>query len=551
VNKHSPPVPADRLVSEETQARTEIQEYLDVSHEQHKLFPRAVLVGIAAGGVAVIFRAFLAGGDLLRNRLIAWSHGVPMLGWIFPMLFSATGAILAVTLVSRCAPEAAGSGIPHLKAVLHRLRNLTWGRVLVVKLASGVIAIGSGLALGREGPSVHMGGAVGDGIARGLKLSPQDRLTLTAAGAGAGLAAAFNAPLSGLVFVLEEVQRDFRPAVFGAAFLAAATADVVSRFVSGQLPVFTVPNYPMPPLTALPAFAVLGLIAGMLGVMFNRGLLATMNLFDRVERGKFAIGAIVGAMTGLVAWFSPIAVGGGHSLAENALTGTVGLGAVPLVFLLRFGLTVSSYGTGTAGGIFAPLLGLGALLGLGIGRIAHEFMPYIVVEPGVFSVVGMAAYFTAIVRAPLTGVLLITEMTGSYEQMLPLLVSSFCAYAVAEYLRDVPIYEALLERDLARGGVTHGHPEAIVVEFEVGADAPFTGQTVRELGLPAGCVLIRCVLDGREWVPTAKTRMEPHMRITALIAPEASGGHEQLRRGCASRGMESGTGPSVDANGGE
>ena len=126
-------------------------------------------------------------------------------------------------------------------------------------MSSGVLAIGSGLALGREGPTVQMGGAIADGIARCMKTTPRDRLTLTAAGAGAGLAAAFNAPLSGLVFVLEEVQRDFRPAVFGAAFVAAAAADVVARSVSGQLPVFAVPNYPMPPLTALPAFALLAL----------------------------------------------------------------------------------------------------------------------------------------------------------------------------------------------------------------------------------------------------------------------------------------------------
>jgi CIC family chloride channel protein len=295
----------------------------------------------------------------------------------------------------------------------------------------------------------------------------------------------------------------------------------------------------MPPLAGLPAFAVLGIVAGALGVWFNRALLATLSLFGRVKQNKAALGAVVGAVCGLVAWFLPFAVGGGHVLAENVLTGSMTLAVIPLIFLLRFGLTVSSYGTGSAGGIFAPLLGLGALLGLGIGRVAHDLMPQLVTEPGVFSVVGMAAYFTAIVRAPLTAVLLITEMTGSYEQMLPLLVSSFCAYAVAEYLGDVPIYEALLERDLARDGALHSHPEPIFVEFEVGINAPFTGKAVRELGLPAGCVFVRCALNGREWVPTAETRLQPHMRISALISPQASGAHEQLRRGCAARGMNS------------
>jgi CIC family chloride channel protein len=408
-------------------------------------------------------------------------------------------------------------------------------------MASGVLAIGSGLALGREGPTVQMGGAVGDGIARRLKVGPQDRLTLTAAGAGAGLAAAFNAPLSGLVFVLEEVRRDFRPAVFAATFIAAAVADVVARLASGQLPVFTVPNYAMPSLAALPAFALLGMLAGVLGVVFNRSLLGFLNLLARfVGRWAFALCAAVGAVTGLIAWFYPVAVGTGHELAEVVLTDKISLAAIPALFVLRFGLTVASYGTGAAGGIFSPLLVLGALLGLGLGHIVRGYAPVIAAEPGVFAVVGMAAYFTAIVRAPLTGILLITEMTGSYEQMLPLLAGSFCAYAVAEYLKDFPIYEALLQRDLSRGGVGNIHAEPIIAEFEIAPDAPFAGKLVHELGLPAGCVLVRYHADGHESVPTAATRLQGYMRITALISPEAEDALEILRRGCATRRIGTG-----------
>ena len=530
--------PPAASVNTTAEARSEIQEYLEVSHEKHKLFPRAALVGFFAGGMAVIFRALLAGADTLRNQLIQWAHATPIFGWLFPVLFSATGALIAGALVFRYAPEAGGSGIPHLKAVLHRLRGLDWGRVLIVKMSSGVLAIGSGLALGREGPTVQMGGAVGDGIARRLKAAPQDRLTLTAAGAGAGLAAAFNAPLSGLVFVLEEVRRDFRPAVFGAAFVAAATADVVARSVSGQLPVFTVPNYAMPTLAALPAFALLGVVAGLLGVAFNRSLLGALDVMTRFTgRSRFVVCAVVGGIVGLIAWFLPIVVGSGHTLAETVLTDNIQVAAIPILFILRFVLTVASYGTGAAGGIFSPLLVLGALLGLGLGHVAKSMFPTLAAEPGVFAVVGMAAYFTAIVRAPLTGILLITEMTGSYEQMLPLLAGSFCAYAVAEYLRDLPIYEALLQRDLSRGGIPNLHAEPIIAEFEIDPDAPFAGKLVQELGLPAGCVLVRCQIDGREWVPTAGTRLQSHMRISALIAPEAENGLEMLQSGCACRAV--------------
>jgi CIC family chloride channel protein len=513
-------------------ARTEIQEYLEVSEQQHKLFPRAALVGLCAGSVAVIFRALLAGADALRNGLSQWAHAAPYAGWLCPVLFSAFGAALAALLVFRYAPEAGGSGIPHLKAVLHRLRLLNWARVLLVKMSSGVAAIGSGLALGREGPTVQMGGAVGDGLARRMRATPQDRLTLTAAGAGAGLAAAFNAPLSGLVFVLEEMRRDFRPAVFAAAFIAAAVADVVARSVSGQLPVLAVPHYAMPPLIALPAFAVLGLTAGLLGVAFNRSLLGVLDVMGRLARQRILLSAAVGAAAGLVVWFYPIGAGTGHQLAETVLMGDLSVAAIPALFLLRWVLTVTSYGTGAAGGIFSPLLVLGALLGLGFGQIVHGFFPLLNQQPGVFAVVGMAAYFTAIVRAPLTGILLITEMTGSYEQMLPLLVSSFCAYAIAELLKDYPIYEALLQRDLTRGGIT-AHREPIVAELEVAPGAPFAGKRVRDLGLPRGCILVRCYAGGREWVPMADTRVEAHMRLAAVIAPEAENGLAVFQRGCA------------------
>jgi CIC family chloride channel protein len=175
---------------------------------------------------------------------------------------------------------------------------------------------------------------------------------------------------------------------------------------------------------------------------------------------------------------------------------------------------------------------LGALIGLAIGQIANRVAPGIVPIPAVFAVVGMAAYFTAIVRAPITGIMLIVEMTGNYAQMLPLLISCFCAYAVTEFLNDLPIYEALLERDLTRGGKISPLKEPAVVEFIIQDGAAFVGLEVRSLGLPSGCILVRCSDGKREWVPKASTHLEAHMRITAVIAPDATNGLEILRHGC-------------------
>jgi CIC family chloride channel protein len=528
----SSPVPDDENIP----AQSEIQEYLDIRQQRRWIFPRAALVGAFAGAVALMFRAILTGADALRNGLIAWAQSMPLWGWIFPILFSGLGAVASVALARRYAPETSGSGIPHLEAVLHRFSKLEWKRVLPIKFIGGILSIGGGMALGREGPTVQMGGAVGDAVSRLLKVSPRERLTLISAGAGAGLAAAFNAPLSGLIFVLEEVRRDFQPIVFGAVFIAAAISDIVTRIGEGQFPVFTVPSYPMLPLSSLPIFALLGIIAGLLGVLFNRTLLLAIKLYARLpDRFVLPAAAVTGGAIGLVGWFSPLALGSGHSLAETALTNNLILASIPVFFVIRFLMTTTSYGTGAPGGIFAPLLVLGALIGLATGQISHSLAPDIVPNPAVFAVVGMAAYFAAIVRAPLTGIMLIVEMTGNYAQMLPLLVACFCAYAVAEFLKDLPIYEALLERDLKRVRGKFRFEKPVVVDFTVQANAPFVGREVRSLGLPSGCILVRCSDGKREWVPKANTRLDLHMRITAVVAPEAAHALEIMRQGCEAR----------------
>ena len=403
-----------------------------------------------------------------------------------------------------------------------------------MKFIGGLLSIGGGLALGREGPTVQIGGTVGDAVADWLKVSPRERLTLISAGAGAGLAVIFNAPLSGLMFVLEELRGDFQPIVFGAVFVAAMIANIISRAGGNRLLYFLVPAYPMPPLTSLPFFAILGVAAGLLGVLYNKVLLLATSLYSRIpHRYSVLATTLTGAVVGLIGWFSPVLIGSGGPLADLVLNGQVALLIIPLFFIIRFFMTTSNYGTGVPGGIFAPLLVLGALLGLGIGLITHAFVPGIVPIPAVFAVVGMAAYFTAIVRAPLTGITLIVEMTGNYSQMLPLLVACFCAYAVAELLRDLPVYEALLERDLKRAGVSSFFEKPIIMDFTVQAGAPFAGREIRSLNLPPGCILVRCSDGKHEWIPTATTMLEPHMRLTAMISPDASESVEILHHGCA------------------
>jgi CIC family chloride channel protein len=363
--------------------------------------------------------------------------------------------------------------------------------------------------------------------------TPRERRTLIAAGAGAGLAAAFNAPLAGLVFVLEEVQRDFSSGVFTAALIASGVADVTTRLLIGQLPVFHVRTEFIPPLSLLPFALLLGVVAGLLGVAFNRGLLRSLALFERLARWPaWMTGGLVGLGVGAVAIVAPSAVGGGHRLVERTLAGQLSLLAVAAFFVLRFTLTMFSYGCGAPGGIFAPLLVLGSGIGLAIGELTDRLVPGAGGHPQVLAVVGMAAYFTAIVRAPLTGIVLMVEMTGNYSLVLPLLGACLAAYGIADFLGDRPVYEALLERDLLRAEKSGSKlAGTLLLDLTIAPGAPFDGKRVRELGLPAGSIIIMLRRGFREAVPTAESQLTAGDQISVLVAPEAEAALALLRSG--------------------
>ncbi|MBV8201461.1 MAG: chloride channel protein [Acidobacteria bacterium] len=280
----------------------EIRDFARRQERRRRVVPRALLVGLLAGLAASGFRLTLDAADRLRNGFFRFAHALPApWGLLAAIALCGTGAGASLWLVRRFAPETSGSGIPHLKAVLNRLRGMNWRRVLLVKFASGSLGIGSGLALGREGPTVQMGGALGQMVSQRLRGNARERHTLIAAGAGAGLAAAFNAPLAGVIFVLEELRRDFAPGALTGAFVASVTADVVERLLMGQSPVFHAPNPAVPPLSSLPLFLVLGLFAGVLGVAFNRALLLSLRLFERTAAWPLGLPAAgVGAAIGVV-----------------------------------------------------------------------------------------------------------------------------------------------------------------------------------------------------------------------------------------------------------
>jgi CIC family chloride channel protein len=415
--------------------------------KRRHILPKALVVGIVAGLIASLFRMALQWCELTR---IGWVERLPSAeGLAASLAVGIIGGGTGLWLVRRFAPEAAGSGIPHLKSVVTGETQLRWQRVLPVKFVAGVVGIGGGLAMGREGPTIQMGGATGLMVSTWFKVKrgEGERKALISAGAAAGLAAAFNAPLAGLIFVLEELTGNLTPVVFVASFLAAVAADVVCRVVTGETPVFALHGMPGPSLHALPLAAIIGLVAGLGGVLFNRSLIASLDLFDRLRAWPpFAVGAIAGMVVGLAAWIYPAVSGSGALLSERALSGGITIHMVLVLIAARFLLTMVSYGSGSAGGIFAPLLVLGSLGGLAVGAAVHAVMPGWAAFPENFAVIGMGALLTATVRAPLTGIVLMIELTGTYDFMLPLLVGCFAAYGIAEAMGDKPIYEALRER---------------------------------------------------------------------------------------------------------
>ncbi len=425
--------------------------------EHSSLFGLAIVVGLVAGAIAVAFQKSLASMAALREGAVA-SAGPGLPGVAVAVIVSAVAVAAGAEVVRRFAPSAAGSGIPQVEVLLHRGGDMSWTRVLWVKFVGGLLAIGGGLTLGREGPTVQMGAAAGRAFG-GPPGQPGARgHTLIAAGAGAGLAAAFNAPLAGTVFVLEEMRVLRTPRHALAALLAAVTADQVCRALVGSARELAFAGIERPPMSTVPLFLALGAAAGLVGALFNRWLLGCLALFDRLRRagGRNAVAVAVaaGAAVGLTGFFAPELLGPGDGLVERALHDPPAAAGAAATFVSRFALTLVSYATGVAGGLFAPLLVLGSELGVLAGRAGELLLARPVSDLPSFAVVGMGALFAASVRAPATGVLIIVEMTGALPLTLPLVYAVVIADLTARALGARPIYEALLDRTIAVEGRT-------------------------------------------------------------------------------------------------
>jgi CIC family chloride channel protein len=417
----------------------------------------ALVAGAGSGLIVAIFRLALVGADRWREMLIVHAHRQPVTGFVLVVLGCAAAVALAAWLVRRFSPYASGSGIPQIEAALNGDLPPTPPRLIPVKFLGGVLAIGAGMALGREGPSIQMGAVVAHIVGESGRRSWPDLRTLVAAGAGAGLAVAFNAPIAGAVFVLEELVRRLETRIAIAALGASASAILISRLFLGDAPDFQVTvTAPMPTATGplpyataatWPLYLILGVVCGITAGLYNRAILGAIALAARfVQRCPVELlAAVIGALVGAIGWFAPGLIGGGDNITQRLLAGGVVIGAVPLALIVRFGLGAACYAARTPGGLFAPLLVIGAQLGLLCGTAAQAAFPGLGIEPKAFALVAMAAFFTGVVQAPVTGIVLVTEMTAAFTTLLPMLAACFAAMVTANLLRTAPIYDALRE----------------------------------------------------------------------------------------------------------
>lgn len=420
--------------------------------QRHRLMLPAIVIGLMTGSLSVGFHLCIDAGEALRNHLIGLAHAGALWGIVALSLLVFSAVVISAEVVRLLAPEAAGSGIPHLKAILQGQGTFRYWRVLPVKFISTLIGSTGGLVLGREGPSVHMGSAIGQAVADRLShWKSADRSILVAAGGGAGLAAAFNAPLSGLVFVLEELERQCASLEFFAAAIACLAADMLCRMILGQHPEFHVVVSGAPPLNLLIAFVPVGVLSALLGKAFTRALLWGQRLPQLALGPKLMFWVFLAGTITLTGWIKPDLLGGGQNFVNRVLQGgeTFSLQTIALFFLIRFLLTIGSASSGAAGGFFMPILVVGALLGWGLGVATQDLFPVLHVDAKLFAVVGMAAFFSAVVKAPLTGIILIIEMTANYALILPLLIACFSALFITDWLGSPPIYDALSRMNLA------------------------------------------------------------------------------------------------------
>jgi CIC family chloride channel protein len=456
----------------------------------------ALVIGALTGGAVV---AFIVLTERLGMRLYpatgnAWRR----------ILFPIAGSLTMGWLLYRYFPYARGSGVPQTKAALFARDGRIRLHTVLGKFFCTSATLASGIPLGREGPSVQVGAGIASVLGRFLGLSTEKVKSLLPVGSAAAVSAAFNTPLAAVLFSLEEVVGDLHAPVLGSVVLASATSWMVLRLLLGNSPLFKVPRYELVNAAEFGIYALLGIASGLVSVAFSQLLLRMRAWFLKRRPTTAWIHPVAGGVVvGVMGWLVPQVLGVGYGFVGDALNGNMALELMALLVPLKLLAVTTSYASGNAGGIFGPALFLGAMLGGSIGNVAHRLFPAGSASAGAYALVGMGAMFAGIVRAPMTSVLMIFEMTQDYAVIVPLMISNLISLFIASRLQRTPIYEALAIQDgihLPSAETRTRHPERQVAGIMRSAPGTLPGSLAVAQAielLRAGTSLTALVADER------------------------------------------------------
>jgi len=492
----------------------------ELRQREEQVFLVLALVIGALTGLAVV--AFILLTERMGMRLYPIG-GAPWRRLLFPVM----GSLGIGYLLYRYFPDARGSGVPQTKAALFARDGRITLRTVLGKFLCTSATLASGIPLGREGPSVQVGGGIASVLGRLLGLRTEQVKKLIPVGAAAAIAAAFNTPLAAVLFSLEEIVGDLHAPVIGAVVLASATSWVVLRVSLGNNPLFKVPQYQLVHPLEFGMYAVLGVVGGVVSVAFTKLLLSMRARFLRFPQNTVWFQPVAGGLlVGVMGWFVPQVLGVGYGFVGEALNGRMAFQLMLLLVVLKLFAVTTSYASGNAGGIFGPALFIGAMLGGTVGTVAHLLLPAYTATPGAYALVGMGAVFAGIVRAPMTSVLMIFEMTQDYAVIVPLMIANLVSLFIASRLQHEPIYEALAVQDgihlpTAETRQRHGRRQVIRVM-----------QTARQL-LPAE-ITVREALERvrssefRTWLVTDRRGVIGVVNLSRLERESAEGADKKV-----------------------
>lgn len=489
-----------------------------------------IAAGAVAGLIASLYRLLLGKAESTSAFLIAYfsENTAKKILWIVILIAIA----FVVSRLIKFESNIKGSGIPQIEAELEGKLDENWLRVIIAKMTGGALCVLSGLSLGREGPSIQLGAMGAKGYSLIGKRTEYEKRYLLTCGASAGLAAAFNAPLAGVMFALEEVHKHFSAALVLGAMAASVTADFISKEIFGLSPVFDFELTSAIPLKYYLLVILLGLLLGLLGAFYNKCIPFLQNVFDNIKFLPSHCKIIVAfLLAGILAFTCPMVLGSGHKMIELLNTGDFTLKSVLILLCLKFAISQISFASGAPGGIFFPLLVLGAYIGCAYALLTTRVFGIEESLINNFIILAMAGYFAAIVRAPLTGIILITEMTGSFQNLLALTAVSLFAYIVADVLKVKPVYEQLLERltdrasDAKNDVYTHkkSMSKKTILEFTVEPGSAFENKKIKELGIPKNCLLMAVRRGGEELIPSGDTSLS----ASDMLVTWTSKAHEE------------------------